>query len=322
MKDFAGKIAVITGGGTGIGRELARQLTAEGCHVAMCDVLEENMAETKKLCEQAAPPGTRVSAFQADVSEESQVQAFCESVKKEHQTEQIHLLFNNAGIGGLGSFIQDDRKDWEKTFNVCWFGVYYCTRAFLPLVIASEGGHLVNVSSVNGFWASVGTQTPHTAYCSAKFAVKGFTEALITELRLYAPHVKASVVMPGHIGTSIVANTTKILGKPDPLEMSAEEVAVIRERYAGAGHPLGAMTDEEIRERVKSRESQFMNNAPCTASQAATLILEGVRNEQWRILVGNDAHVLDEMVRESPEMAYENSFMEKLSARTGWQLGR
>lgn len=322
MKDFANKLAVITGGGTGMGRELSHQLATQGCHVALCDVSLENMAETKRLCEQAAPPGTVVSTFQADVSVEEQIQAFCEAIKKEHQTEQINLLFNNAGIGGVGSFIKDNRADWEKTFNVCWFGVYYCTRVFIPMLVASEEGHIINTSSVNGFWASIGTQTPHTSYCAAKFAVKGFTEALLTELRLYAPHIKVSLVMPGHIGTAIIANTTKVLGKGDPLEMSVAEVAVIRARYANSGHPLVNMTDDEIRERVKNRERNFINNAPCTAAQAATIILEGVRNEQWRILVGDDAHIIDEMVREAPEMAYEAHFMEQLRERTGWQLGR
>ena len=92
---------------------------------------------------------------------------------------------------------------------MCWGGVYYGTRAFLDLLVAADEGHIVNTSSVNGFWASIGPDRPHTAYSAAKFAVKGFTEALLTDLRVNAPHVKASVVMPGHIGTSIVQNSMR-----------------------------------------------------------------------------------------------------------------
>ncbi len=197
MDQFAGKIAVITGGGTGMGRELARQLAAEGCHVAMCDVFEETMAQTKALCERDAPVGTRISTFVADVSDEKQVLAFRKAVGEDLDTLHINLLFNNAGIGGAGSLIHDDREEWDKTFGVCWFGVYHCTRAFLPLLLASSEGHLINTSSVNGFWASLGPLTAHTSYSAAKFAVKGFTEALINDFRINAPHVKVSLVMPG-----------------------------------------------------------------------------------------------------------------------------
>jgi NAD(P)-dependent dehydrogenase (short-subunit alcohol dehydrogenase family) len=114
------------------------------------------------------------------------------------------MLFNNAGIGGGGSFLVDDRAEWERTFGVCWFGVYYCSRAFMPLLVASDEGYIVNTSSVNGFWASLGPNIAHTAYSAAKFAVKGFSEALINDLRVNAPHVKVAVVMPGHIGVHCV----------------------------------------------------------------------------------------------------------------------
>src|SRR5262245_24482189 len=126
MKDFAGKIAVITGGGTGMGRELARQLVAEGCNVAMCDVSAANMAETKRLCEaDRTPQGTRISTHSADVSIEANILKFRDEVAKEMDTDKIHLLFNNAGIAGSGSLFTDSRANWERTFNVCWGGVYY-----------------------------------------------------------------------------------------------------------------------------------------------------------------------------------------------------
>src|SRR5512147_578560 len=138
MKDFRGRLAVITGAGTGMGRELALQLTAEGCHVALCDVSADAMAETKRLCEAQMPAGTRVTTHLCDVSDEKQMLAFRDAVKTSHGTERINLLFNNAGIGGGGSMLADDRADWDKTFGVCWGGVYYGTRAFLPMLVASD----------------------------------------------------------------------------------------------------------------------------------------------------------------------------------------
>ena len=170
MKDFAGRLAVITGGGTGMGRELARQLAAEGCHIAICDLSEENMAQTKSLCEQHGPGGLRVSTSLADVSDEAQVLAFRDEVAQLHGTDRIHLLFNNAGIGGAGSFVLDGRDEWEKTFDVCWYGVYNGCRAFMPMLLAAPEGHVINTSSVNGFWASLGPLTAHPSYSAAKIA--------------------------------------------------------------------------------------------------------------------------------------------------------
>jgi NAD(P)-dependent dehydrogenase (short-subunit alcohol dehydrogenase family) len=315
MKNFRGKLAVVTGGGTGMGRALAEQLTAEGCHVAICDVSAENMAETKRLCEEAAPSGLHVSTHVCDVSDERQVITFRDAVTARHQTDHINLLFNNAGIGGGGSFLTEDRAEWERTFNVCWFGVYYCARAFLPLLVASDEGYIVNTSSVNGFWACLGPDVPHTAYSSAKFAVKGFSEALLVDLRENAPHVKVAVVMPGHIGTSIMINTNRVLGKPDVLEMGAKDVARLRDQLVRRGLPVGDLTDDQIRQAVHQITLTFRDNAPVTATEAATVILDGVRNDAWRILVGADAHALDRMVRESPETAYEKSFMQAFQAQ-------
>jgi len=130
MKDFAGRIAVVTGGGSGMGRELVRQLAAEACNVAMCDVSEGGMAETRRLCEAAGlPQGLRVTAHLADVSDAAQVERFRDEVAAHHATDKIHLLFNNAGIGGGGSMLAHGREEWERTFNICWGGVYYCARA-------------------------------------------------------------------------------------------------------------------------------------------------------------------------------------------------
>src|SRR5579871_2702939 len=320
MKDFAGKIAVITGGGTGMGRELARQLVAEGCNVAMCDVSAENMAETKRLCEvERLPQGLRVTTHVADVSIEDQLKRFRDELIEQQKTDKIHLLFNNAGIGGGGSLFTSTREQWERTFNICWGGVYLGVRTFLPLLSKADEAHIVNTSSVNGFWASVGMGTSHTAYSAAKFAVKGFSEALINDLRLNAPHVKASVVMPGHIGTAIASNTRKVLAHSDEDEMSTEELDRARKRFAAAG--AEGITNEMIKAMVAEGARRFLEDAPTTAAQAAKIILDGVKADRWRILVGDDAHRMDEMVRSDPEQAYEPGFFQSLTEGVGWRLG-
>ncbi len=323
MKDFSGKIAVITGGGTGMGRELARQLVAEGCHVAMCDVSAEAMAETKRLSEaDRLPQGLRITSHVADVSDEAQVLRFRDEVADRHRTDRIHLLFNNAGIGGGGSMFTDAREQWERTFNICWGGVYFCTRAFLPMLGKADDAHIVNTSSVNGFWARVGPNVPHTAYSAAKFAVKGFTEALITDLRVNAPHIKCSVVMPGHIGTSIISNSRKIQTGEAGDVLTPEETRQARIRMAAMGIDASALSDEDVQKRWSERLRRFREEAPTTAAAAATIILDGVKAERWRILVGKDAHRLDELVREDPEHAYDLDFFENAAKEAGWRLGR
>lgn len=321
MDSFDDKIAVITGGGTGMGRELARQLAVAGCHVAMCDVSEDNMEQTKSICDSESPDGVRVTTHIADVSQEADLLRFRDEVMREHETDYVNLVFNNAGIGGTGSMIVDDREAWEKTFNVCWYGVYYGTRTFLPMLMAADEGHIINTSSVNGFWAALGPNISHTAYASAKFAVKGFTEALITDLKLNAPHVKASVVMPGHIGTSIVINSGKVLGT-DPKEMSDEEVQEAREGLERRGIDFGNATNDQLRQALVQQGESFRDDAPMTAEEASAIILEGVKAGRWRILVGEDAQVLDEMVRAEPENAYTEDFYDRLTARTNWKLGQ
>jgi NAD(P)-dependent dehydrogenase (short-subunit alcohol dehydrogenase family) len=320
MKDFRGKLAVVTGAGTGMGRELARQLAAAGCHLALCDVSEATMSETKALAAADAPAGTRITTHRCDVSVEWQVVAFRDAALAAHKTDHVELLFNNAGIGGGGSMLADDRADWEKTFGVCWFGVYYCTRAFLPALVASDGAYIVNTSSVNGFWACLGPQTAHTAYSAAKFAVKGFSEALMVDMRLNAPHVKVAVVMPGHIGTSIVFNTNKVLGKAEIESMSPEDVSRLRSLLLLRGLPVAEMDDDQLRQAMLQMATMFRDHAPTTAARAATIILDGVRAEAWRILVGDDAVALDRLVRANPEGAYELPFMEALQAEGHMQL--
>lgn len=323
MKDFAGRIAVITGGGTGMGRELARQLAAEGCNLALCDVSAAAMDETRRLCTaDGLRQGQRITTHVADVSDPVQVRAFRDAVAKDQDTDRIHLLFNNAGIGGGGSLVVNGQDEWERTFNVCWGGVYNGTRAFLPLLLKADAGHIINTSSVNGFWAAIAPHIPQTAYAAAKFAVKGFTEALITDLRLNAPHIKCSVVMPGHIGTSIVANSRKVQSGNESDDMTPKEIAQARARIQSMGRDATALSDDDVRRIVAERARRFLEEAPTTAAEAARIILDGVRNDRWRILVGRDAEQLDARVRANPEGAYEPEFFESFENEVGWRLGR
>ncbi len=320
MKDFAGKIAVITGGGTGMGRELARQLVAEGCNVAMCDVSAEAMKETKRLCEvEKLPQGLRITTHVADVSIEDHLRRFRDELIEQQATDKIHLLFNNAGIGGGGSLFTNTREQWERTFNICWGGVYLGVRTFLPLLVRADAAHIVNTSSVNGFWASVGMGVSHTAYSAAKFAVKGFTEALINDLRLNAPHVKCSVVMPGHIGTAIVSNSRKVQNGSD--QLSADELNQARQRLQGLGVAVAGMSDQDIQNLALDRARSFLEDAPTTAAAAAKIILDGVKANRWRILVGDDAHKLDARVRQAPEQAYTDEFYKSFVEEAGWRIG-
>lgn len=284
MKDFSGKIAVVTGGGSGIGRALVQALTSEGCSVAMCDIREADMLETVRIAEKTAVQGVKITTFVADVAQEKETLAFRDHTGEQHETDHVHLLFNNAGIGGGGSFVNSPRDQWERTFAVCWYGVYYNARAFLPMLLKAPEAHMINVSSVNGFWASLGPQTSHTAYSAAKFAVKGFTEALVNDFRNNAPHVKASVVMPGHIGTNIAINSMAEFAPPDG---ATAEAKAMGEAFRDNGLPPPA---------------------------AAKIILDGVREARWRILVGPDAVALDKAVRAHPEEAYEHG-MADLVAR-------
>jgi NAD(P)-dependent dehydrogenase (short-subunit alcohol dehydrogenase family) len=304
MNSFTGKLAVVTGGGSGMGRELVRQLAAQGCSVGTCDLNPHAVAETAATARTGAPPGVHVTSHACDVADEARVLRFRDEVLEGHGTDHVDLVFNNAGIGGGGSFIRDRREEWERTFAIDWWGVYYCTRAFLPLLIASGEGVLVNTSSVNGFWAALRPGAPHTAYSTAKFAVKGFSEALIEDLRVNAPHVRVAVVMPGHVGTDIYSNSVRILGW-EPERMSDAEVEAARALFVRLGLAAEDASTDDLRQSVARVNDQFRDTAPLSAAQAATIILDGVRAGVWRILVGEDARMLDARVRAKPEAAYD-----------------
>ncbi|HEX4059523.1 MAG TPA: SDR family oxidoreductase [Streptosporangiaceae bacterium] len=305
MDSFEGKLAVVTGGGSGMGRELAWQLAAQGCSVAACDIHGDAVTATAAVAQAEAPDGVLVTGHVCDVSDEAQVLAFRDEVLERHGRDHVNLVFSNAGIGGGGSFVDGSREEWERTFGTDWWGVYYCARAFVPLLVKSDEGVLVNTSSVNGLWASLGPGAPQTAYATAKFAVRGFSEALIEDLRTNAPHVKVALVLPGHVGTDIIVNTMRAHGQPTAPTMSQAELAEARAKMIAAGMDVEGQSDDELRQTIASLASQFKENAPVSAAQAATIILDAVRAGTWRILIGKDAAWLDERVRANPEGAYD-----------------
>ena len=144
----------------------------------------------------------------------------------------------------------------------------------------------------------------------------------MVDLRLNAPHVKVAVVMPGHVGTSIVSNSRKIQFQTQSEAMSLEEIAQARARLSAAGRDMSQVSDADIQKLYLERERRFREEAPMTAAAAAAVILAGVKADRWRILVGQDAHELDERVRQAPEEAYETKFFEDFAADVGWRVGR
>lgn len=262
---FENRIAVLTGGASGIGRELMLQLVRRGAHVAACDIDRDSLEAAVRRARKCNPD-VHVTAHVHDVSDEQSVIRFAKKVAKEHGTDVIHLLFNNAGVVGGGSFVAGPRDQWERTFAVSWFGTYYCTRAFLPMLIAADQGVIVNTSSVNGLWASLGAGSPHTAYSSAKFAVRGFTESLLVDLRAHAPHVSAVLVMPGHVRS----------GMPAP-----------------------------PRSWRRGLNSLFADYQPVSSKHAAEAILNALSNGDWRVIIGQDAEAIDARIRADPWSAYE-----------------
>jgi NAD(P)-dependent dehydrogenase (short-subunit alcohol dehydrogenase family) len=299
-----------------MGRELVRQLAAQGCAVAACDWNADAVADTAAAAQAGAPESVLVTTHACDVSDEAQVQRFRDELLHQHATDHVDLVFSNAGIGGGASFITDRREEWERTFAVDWWGVYYCARTFLPLLIASGDGVLVNTSSVNGFWASLGPGIPNTAYATAKFAVKGFTEALIEDLRTNAPQVRVAVVIPGHVGTDIIANTRRAHGLPELQDVSDAELEErvppdTKASLIRAGILTEGASADDLRRLLARMETDFRDDAPLTAAAAATIILDGVRSGAWRILIGEDAKTLDAAVRAKPETAYDYAELAK-----------
>jgi NAD(P)-dependent dehydrogenase (short-subunit alcohol dehydrogenase family) len=308
VHSLTGKLAVVTGGGSGIGRELARQLAAQGCSVAACDLNADSVAVTAATAWAAAPPGVQVTGHVCDVSDEVQLQRFRDELLKQHASDHVDLVFSNAGISGGGSFVKDSREEWERTFAINWWGVYFCARTFLPLLIASGDGVLVNICSVAGFWATAGAGAPITAYSTSEFAIKGFSESLIEDLRSNAPQVRVVVVMPGVVNTDIYVNSQRALGLPAWDELTDAQLLELipddtRATLIAMGRLADDFTADDLRHLIPRMKDELRDQG-FTAAQAATIILDGVRSGAWRILVGEEARMLDEQVRANPEAPF------------------
>jgi NAD(P)-dependent dehydrogenase (short-subunit alcohol dehydrogenase family) len=309
VDSFTGKLAVVTGGGSGIGRELVRQLAAQGCSVAACDLNPDSVAVTAATAWAAAPPGVAVTGHACDVSDEAQVLRFRDELLEQHASDHVDLVFSNAGVVGGASFVKDSRQEWERTFAINWRGVYFCARTFLPLLIASGDGVLVNTSSVASFWATAGAGQPITAYSTSKFAIRGFSEALIEDLRSNAPQVRVVVVMPGVVNTDIAENSRSALGLPAWEQLSdAELLGLVPDQARAVLIGMGLLAEDfsadDLR-RAIPRLKEELQGKGFTAAQAAKIILDGVLSGAWRILVGEEAKMLDEQVRANPEAPFD-----------------
>ena len=308
VDSLTGKLAVVTGGGSGIGRELVRQLAAQGCSVATCDVNAGTIAATAAAVWATAPPGVQVTGHVCDVSDEAQVQRFRDELLEQHASDHVDLVFSNAGVFGGASFVKDSREEWERTFAINWWGVYFCARTFLPLLIASGDGVLVNIGSVAGFWPTAGDGLPITAYGTSEFAIKGFSEALVEDLRTNAPQVRVVVVMPGVVNTDIAENSRRALGLPAWDELSdAELLELLPENTRATLIEMGLLAEDfsadDLRQVIRRMKPELQDKG-FNAAQAATGILDGVRSGAWRILVGDEAKMLDEQVRANPEAPF------------------
>ncbi len=253
MRRFADKVSVITGAGSGIGRALAVELARRGARLAVSDVDLVTVAETAALCEKE---GAEVRHYQLDVADRAAVLAHAEAVAAEFGV--VNLVINNAGVALMAPVVEMSWDDLEWVMNVDYWGVVHGTKAFLPHLIESGDGHVVNISSVFGL---VGVPT-QSAYNSAKFAVRGFTEALRQEMLIEKRRVGVTCVHPGGIRTNIVRNARTVDGAT-----------------------------------TSAARANFDRITMTTPERAAQTILRGVERNRSRILVGPDAYVFDAMPR-------------------------
>ena len=254
MQGFAGKVAVVTGAGSGIGQALAVELGRSGASVAISDVNIEGLAQTE---EQLKAIGAPVKSDRLDVTEREAFLLYADAVNEHFG--KVNQIYNNAGIAFTGDIEVSQFKDIERVMDVDFWGVVNGTKAFLPHLIASGDGHVINVSSVFGLFAVPG----QAAYNAAKFAVRGFTEALRQEMAVAGRPVAVTTVHPGGIKTAIARNATTAEGL-DQAE-------------------LAKLFDKRL--------------ARTTPQRAAEIILEAVRKKKARVLVGGDAKMLDILVR-------------------------
>ena len=264
MSSVRGKVAVVTGAGSGIGRQLALELARRGARLAVSDVDEAGLAATAA---RVRGLGAELLAARVDVSDRSAVEEHAVAVAGHFGV--VHQVYNNAGVAGGGTVLDSDWADYERVLSVNLFGVLHGTRAFLPHLVASGDGHVVNVSSLNGYLAQPGL----SAYCTSKFGVRGFTETLRGEMLAAGAPVLVSVVHPGGVRTNIAT--------------AALEDARAR----------GREVTPELQARTDIYNEKLLR---MPAEQAARIIVDGVEAGEPRIRVGTDAKVADLVVRLAP----------------------
>jgi NAD(P)-dependent dehydrogenase (short-subunit alcohol dehydrogenase family) len=264
MSAVAGKVCVVTGAGSGIGRALALGLARRGARLALSDVDEVGLDAT---AEAARAAGAEVATQRLDVSDRDAMTTYAEAVAAHFGV--VHQLYNNAGIAHSRTVLESDYAEYERVFGVNLWGVIHGTKAFLPHLIASGDGHVTNISSLNGYLA----QDEMSHYCTSKFAVRGFTETLRIEMLQAGHRVGVTVVHPGGIKTNI-ATAALDAARSFGLEVTAEH---------------------EERRRMYNEKLLKMDPA-----DAAEIIIKGVEADKPRVLVGNDAKAVDLLVRLFP----------------------
>ena len=262
MKSFEGRVAAITGAGSGIGRALAVELSRRGAHLALSDIDEAGLAETVARCEGA---GVKVSSEPVDVARREAVFRWADRVVADHGT--VNLVCNNAGVALASTIDAMSFEDLEWLMGINFWGVVHGTKAFLPHLKAAGEGHIVNMSSVFGL-ISVPSQS---AYNAAKFAVRGFTDALRMELEAEDANVSCTTVHPGGVKTNIARN---------------------------------ARLDPSVADMARDA-ADFEKIALTTPERAARRILAAVEHDRRRVLVGPDARVID-LVSRLPAGLYQS----------------
>jgi short-subunit dehydrogenase len=261
MTAINGSAAAVTGAASGIGRALALELAARGCDLALADRDEAGLLET--VAEIGKAGGRKVTTHRVDVADVNQIQDFAAAATAAHPG--LNIVINNAGVALLGNFDEVDQAQMDWLFNINFWGVVHATRAFLPHLAKQPAAHIVNLSSIFGIIAPPG----QTAYCAAKFAVRGFSESLRHELAMAKSPVRLSVVHPGGISTNIVRNSR-----------------------TGSG-----VTDNSRRAQSIERFDEMAINTPAAAAQR---IITGIEKNAPRILIGGDARFMDLLQRLLP----------------------
>jgi NAD(P)-dependent dehydrogenase (short-subunit alcohol dehydrogenase family) len=255
---LAGRTAVVTGAASGIGRGIAIALARRGCHLALADLDEPGLAETAA----SMANGIRVSTHRLDVADAAAVAALPAAVIERHGGAQ--LLFNNAGVAVGGTFEQVAEADFDWLMSINFHGVVRMTRAFLPLLRATDEARIVNISSIFGIIAPPG----QTAYCASKFAVRGFSESLRRELETEGSGVGVTVVHPGGVATSIAKNARS------PAGVNMQDLEEQRKRF-----------------------DKFLRMPP---EQAGEIIVAGAEAGKARVIVGSDARFMALLERVAP----------------------